>query len=193
MILLLSDLLSHQGTTVLLPRLLDSAIGCAITLVAGYLLWPESWHTRLGARLADTVEDCARYLERSFTETTGSTPPGHLRRSLYRDLSAVRTECRRALSEPPPTGRTAAQWSPVVAAVERVVDVTTAVRVQVTHGAPSPASDDVARLAHRIRLLAEQLRKTSSQPPSPDTSVPVIASPVLQPLHREVAALEAVT
>ncbi|MGI5461137.1 FUSC family protein [Streptomyces sp. CA-249302] len=193
LILLLSDLLSHQGATVLLPRLLDSAIGCAIALVAGYLLWPESWHTRVGTRLADTVEDCARYLERSFTETTGSAPAGHLRRCLYRDLSAVRMEFQRALSEPPPTGRTAAAWWPVVAAVERVVDVTTALRIQVAHGAASPAATDVARLAHRIHLLAEMLRKTPSQSPPTDASTPGIPSPVLQPLYREVAALEAVT
>lgn len=196
LILLLSDMLSHQGATVLLPRLLDSAIGCAITLVAGYLLWPESWHTRVGARLADTVEDCARYLERSFTDATGPTPPGHLRRRLYRDLSAVRMEFQRALSEPPPTGRTAAAWWPVVAAVERTVDVTTAVRTHVAHGGASPPAADVARLGHRIRLLADQLRETSSLSAPQDLPrldvLSSAATPVLQPLYREAAALEEV-
>lgn len=65
-ILLLSDQLNHQGFDLIRPRLVDSLIGCAITLVAGYLLWPESWRTRIGDRLADTVYDAARYLERAF-------------------------------------------------------------------------------------------------------------------------------
>ncbi|HLL34822.1 MAG TPA: FUSC family protein, partial [Streptomyces sp.] len=38
-ILLLSDVLNRQGTALLLPRLVDSLIGCAIAIVAGYLLW----------------------------------------------------------------------------------------------------------------------------------------------------------
>ena len=58
-ILLLSDVLNHQGFGLVLPRLVDSLIGCAIALVAGYLLWPESWHTRIGDRLADAVADTA--------------------------------------------------------------------------------------------------------------------------------------
>lgn len=37
-ILLLSDVLNRQGTGLLVPRLVDSLMGCAIALVAGYLL-----------------------------------------------------------------------------------------------------------------------------------------------------------
>lgn len=65
-ILLLSDVLNHQGTALLLPRLVDSLIGCGIALVAGYLLWPESWHTRVGDRLAEAVADTATYVESAF-------------------------------------------------------------------------------------------------------------------------------
>lgn len=72
-ILLLSDVLNHQGTALLMPRLLDSLMGCGIALVAGYLLWPESWHTRVGDRLADAVADTARYAESAFG--TAPTPP----------------------------------------------------------------------------------------------------------------------
>ncbi len=65
-ILLLSDVLNHQGFGLVLPRLYDSLLGCAISLLAGYLLWPESWSTRVGARLADTVADTAGYVECAF-------------------------------------------------------------------------------------------------------------------------------
>ncbi|MEU6192235.1 FUSC family protein [Streptomyces sp. NPDC047061] len=195
LILLLSDMLSHQGSAALWPRLLDSAIGCAITLIAGYLLWPESWHTRVGAKLADTVEDCARYLERSFTGAAGSAAPGHLRRSLYRDLSAVRMELEQALIEPPPTGRTAAAWWPILVFAERVVDVTTAMRTQVAHGCASPCADGVAEMGLRIRRLAVQLRQAAvpSLPPDlPGFDVLSCGASVMEPLQREVAAMEGV-
>lgn len=127
-ILLLSDVLNHQGTALLLPRLVDSLIGCGIALVAGYLLWPESWHTRVGDRLAEAVTDTARYVESAFGTSdagAGGAGPGagpgpgsgaevdpaaraRMRRRLYRDLSVIRTEFQRALTEPPPTGRLAA-------------------------------------------------------------------------------------
>ncbi len=116
-ILLLSDVLNHQGTALLLPRLVDSLIGCAIALVAGYLLWPESWHTRVGDRLADAVADTARYVECAFGESLEPAARARMRRRLYRDLSVIRTEFQRALTEPPPTGRRAAAWWPLVVAV----------------------------------------------------------------------------
>jgi uncharacterized membrane protein YccC len=74
-ILLLSDVLNREGTALLLPRLVDSLMGCAIALVAGYLLWPESWHTRVGDRLADAVEDTARYVEGAFGPAAVATSP----------------------------------------------------------------------------------------------------------------------
>lgn len=136
MILLLSDVLNHQGTALLMPRLLDSLMGCGIALVAGYLLWPESWHTRVGDRLADAVADTARYVESAFGTAPDPAARARMRRRLYRDLSVIRTEFQRALTEPPPTGRRAAAWWPLVVAVERIVDATTAARVRVRHGRP---------------------------------------------------------
>ncbi|WP_443051181.1 hypothetical protein [Streptomyces sp. JV185] len=50
------------------------------------------------------------------------------RRRIYRDLSVVRSEFQRALTEPPPVGTRAAAWWPLVVAVERIVDATGARR-----------------------------------------------------------------
>ncbi|MGW6392465.1 FUSC family protein [Streptomyces sp. NPDC055103] len=217
-ILLLSDMLNHQGFDLVMPRLYDSLIGCAITLVAGYLLWPESWHTRIGDRLADAVADTATYVERAFTSgatpkaTSGTTPnppsgtasdPApdvvaadrtarhRARRKLYRDLSTVRSEFQRALTEPPPTGPRAAAWWPLVVAVERIVDATTAARIRVDHGAPAPDPAEVAAVERELRELSEGLRYT-------DTLVEVRAelpgdeNGVLAPLRQEVRAARAI-
>ncbi|MFD5542901.1 FUSC family protein, partial [Streptomyces sp. NPDC127079] len=148
-ILLLSDVLNHQGTALLLPRLLDSLMGCAIALVAGYLLWPESWRTRVGDRLADAVADTAAYVELAFggggRPGTGVGDQGvdpaaraRMRRRLYRDLSTIRTEFQRALTEPPPTGRRAAAWWPLVVAGARIGDASSAGPGGGPHGGPPP-------------------------------------------------------
>lgn len=192
-ILLLSDVLNRQGTGLLLPRLVDSLIGCAIALVAGYLLWPESWHTRVGDRLAGAVEDTARYVEAAFGPDAVDPPArARMRRGLYRDLSAIRTEFQRALTEPPPTGRRAAAWWPLVVAVERIVDATTAARVRVRHGAAPPSTAEVTQVARQLRELAEGVREAETlYEVRTDLTGP--AGSVLEPLRQEVAAARAIT
>ncbi|MEW2114988.1 FUSC family protein [Streptomyces sp. NPDC005474] len=191
-ILLLSDLLNHQGTALLLPRLLDSLMGCAIALVAGYLLWPESWHTRVGDRLANAVADTARYVESAFRPDTGGAARARMRRRLYRDLSVVRTEFQRALTEPPPTGRRAAAWWPLVVAVERIVDATTAARVHIKQGAKPPSDAEIDQVVVQLRELSDGLRRVETlYAVRTDLSGP--ADSVLEPLRQEVAAARAVT
>ncbi|MFE9499096.1 FUSC family protein [Streptomyces collinus] len=191
-ILLLSDILNHKGTALLLPRLLDSLMGCAIALIAGYLLWPESWHTRVGDRLADAVADTAAYVEAAFGPKTDPAGHARMRRRLYRDLSAIRTEFQRALTEPPPTGRRAAAWWPLVVAVERIVDATTAARVRVRHGSPPPSSAEIGQVTLQLRELAEGVRRAEhltavrTDPTGPSGSV-------LEPLRQEVATARAIT
>ncbi|QEV19177.1 FUSC family protein [Streptomyces alboniger] len=191
-ILLLSDILNHQGLGLVVPRLVDSLIGCAITLVAGYLLWPESWGTRIGDRLADAVADTAGYVECAFGATVEPAARARLRRRLYRDLSVIRSEFQRALTEPPPTGRRATAWWPLVVAVERILDATTAARVRIKHGAQPPDPAEVAEVAHELRELADGLRASDvlEEVRSHFTVGP--KESVLEPLRQEVGAARAI-
>ncbi|MFD9911016.1 FUSC family protein [Streptomyces sp. NPDC059063] len=191
-ILLLSDVLNHQGFGLVLPRLLDSLIGCGIALVAGYLLWPESWHTRIGDRLAGAVADTAAYVDCAFGPAADPAARARMRRRLYRDLSDIRTEFQRALTEPPPVGARAAAWWPLVVAVERIVDATTAARVRVRHGAVAPADPEVGEVSRQLRELSAALREVEVLDPVPiDFTGP--KDSVLEPLRQEVAAARAVT
>ncbi|WP_367043824.1 FUSC family protein [Streptomyces sp. Je 1-332] len=190
-ILLLSDVLNHQGFGLVVPRLVDSLIGCAISLVAGYLLWPESWHTRIGDRLADTVADTASYVESAFGTAVDVAERARMRRGLYRDLSVIRTEFQRALTEPPPMGARAAAWWPLVIAVERIVDATTAARVRIRHGAGEPSLTEVGEVARQLRELAEGLRGSETLEEVPaEFSGP--QDSVLEPLRQEVVAARAI-
>jgi uncharacterized membrane protein YccC len=200
-ILLLSDILNHQGTALLEPRLLDSLMGCAIALVAGYLLWPESWHTRIGDRLAAAVADTAAYVECAFGATGDPASRARMRRRLYRDLSVIRTEFQRALTEPPPTGRRAAAWWPLVVAVERIVDATTAARVRVRHGSPPPSPAEVTQVTAQLRELAQGLRDSvvleevrADFGPAGDRDGDRAGDPdgVLEHVRQEVAAARAI-
>ncbi|GGV02845.1 membrane protein [Streptomyces filipinensis] len=186
-ILLLSHILNHQGTALLLPRLADSLLGCAIALTAGYLLWPESWRTRVGDHLADAVADTATYVETAFAPADDPAARARMRRRLYRDLSVIRTEFQRALTEPPPTGRRAAAWWPLVVAVERIVDATTAARVRVGHGAQPPSTAEVAQISLQLRELSEGVRDAETLTPV-RTDLAGPAGSVLEPLRQEVAA-----
>ncbi|MCX5141367.1 FUSC family protein [Streptomyces sp. NBC_00338] len=192
-ILLLSDLLNHQGVHLVWPRFLDSLIGCAIVLVAGYLLWPESWHTRIGHRLADAVTDIADYVAYAFEPGGGGDRAERVRarRRIYRDLSSVRSEFQRALTEPPPTGTRAAAWWPLVVAVERIVDATTAARVRVNHGAQEPEPEEVAAVRAQLRELADGLR-ASEVLVEVRAELPGDEEGVLAPLRQEVAAARAI-
>ncbi|MFE5793882.1 FUSC family protein [Streptomyces sp. NPDC056503] len=191
-ILLLSDALNQQGFDLVLPRLYDSLIGCCIALVAGYLLWPESWHSRIGDRLADAVADSAAYVDRAF-RPDADADSGRLRarRKLYRDLSAVRSEFQRALTEPPPTGTRAAAWWPLAIAVERIVDATTAARIRVAHGAPPPDPAEVTEVARELRELADGLRASETLV-AVRTELPGDEDGVLAPLRQEVRAARAI-
>ncbi|KQX49578.1 MULTISPECIES: FUSC family protein [unclassified Streptomyces] len=191
-ILLLSDTLNQQGFDLVMPRLYDSLIGCGIALVAGYLLWPESWHSRVGDRLADAVADTAAYVSRAFAgDPTDQGGRLRARRKLYRDLSTVRSEFQRALTEPPPTGPRAAAWWPLVVAVERIVDATTAARIRVNHGAPAPDPAEVADVERELRELADGLRGTDTLV-EVRTELPGDENGVLAPLRQEVRAARAI-
>ncbi|MGW1977041.1 FUSC family protein [Streptomyces sp. NPDC001889] len=191
-ILLLSDTLNHEGFDLVLPRLLDSLLGCAIALIAGYLLWPESWHTRIGDRLAAAVDEIAGYVACAFDPDADRGEQVRGRRRIYRELSAVRSEFQRALTEPPPTGARAAAWWPLVVAVERIVDATTAARVRVGHGAAPPSPPEVAGVARELRELAGNLR-SSEVLVEVRTALEGDEDGVLAPLRHEVTAARAIT
>ncbi len=158
----------------------------------------------MGDRLAEAVADTARYVESAFGTAGGLVAEGvvagaevdpaaraRMRRRLYRDLSVIRTEFQRALTEPPPTGRLAAGWLPLVVAVERIVDATTAARVRVKHGAPEPSPAEVTQVARQLRELAEGVRE-SEVLVEVRTELTGPAESVLEPLRQEVAAARAI-
>lgn len=126
--------LAMAGDWALVPaRLIDTVTGCAIVLVFGYLLWPGSRTPRLGGQLAAVADTLARYTDRALSEDP--TGRSALRRRAYRQLSDLRVEAQRLISEPSLAGRTATAWWPAIVGLERVTDAVTRVAVELDDGA----------------------------------------------------------
>lgn len=67
-----------------LDRLIDTPIGCAIVLPAGYVPWPSSWHAHLRLRLGTPLDMVARYTDQALLgaprpfRAAAEHPPGPL-------------------------------------------------------------------------------------------------------------------
>ncbi|UVS76520.1 FUSC family protein [Actinokineospora sp. UTMC 2448] len=165
-------------------RLLDTALGCAIVLVFGYLLWPGARKPRVGSDLADALDLLADYL----ADALGPRPThrSDLRRSAYRALADLRTTFQQALVEPFHAGRQAAAWWPVIMTMERLTDaVTGAVLAAARVGPAAPA--DVAALADAVRDAAAAVREQRVT-----TARDLPAEPPLDRVSAEVRAVRGV-
>ncbi|MEV7831224.1 FUSC family protein [Streptomyces subrutilus] len=182
-VLLQSDIMTGQGFALMGPQLTDSLLGCAIVLVAGYLLWPESWSTRVGDRLARAIDDTGTYIAHAFSGISYAERVRWQRR-LYQDLSSVRSEFQRALTEPAPSGSRAAAWWPLVIAVERIVGAIAAAQVRGEHGAQPPTPQAVTDIERQLRELAHIVR-TSAVLDNADVEPTIEQDDILAPLRQE--------
>lgn len=181
---LLIDFSTHQGPSIVVTRLIDTATGCAVALVFGYLLWPETWRVHLGPQVADAVDELADYLRAAFGTDVGAAR--RQRRRTYRTMSDVRTSFQRKLAEPPPVSTRAAAWWPMIVELEYAVDATTAAAIKSrdavrTGSGRPPAADAVNLLVADVRDLAGALRDRRS----PD-EIPSPADEALQPIASRV-------
>lgn len=163
-IVLLIGLVSGGDWQIVVERLADTLIGCAIVLIAGYLLWPGTSQPRVGEHFATTVDDVSSYVRHAFTRD----PKGRRmrRRRTYRALSDLRTVFQQALTEPPPASRRAAAWWPAIVALERVIDAVTAAVIHTGNG-PGPTAEGAEQLARAMDDLADAVRTRRALTPLP--------------------------
>lgn len=156
-IILLIGLTGPGDWQLVLSRLVDTLVGCAIVLTVGYLIWPGTSQPRVGEHFADTVDDVSGYLRRAFTHD----PKGRAmrRRRAYRSLSDLRTVFQQALTEPPPASRQAAAWWPAIVALERVTDAIAAAIIHTGGPGSGPSEEGAEQLAQAMDDLAEAVRR----------------------------------
>ncbi|MED7955491.1 FUSC family protein [Streptomyces sp. BE303] len=165
MALVLLQLGGQSGAAEFWPRLLDTVLASAIVLLFGYLLWPERARHRIEPRLVTAAAALESYLA-SVAQPDGPQPLAEvwLRRTAYRALADARSEVERGLSEPPPTGRLAAQWLPATAALERLSGAVAAFAAQRRYGGRVPDPVEVARVRRALDDLTAAAR--AHRPPT---------------------------
>jgi uncharacterized membrane protein YccC len=180
-IILLLDIALPGGTGLVGARLLDTLIGCAIVLVFGYLLWPQTWRAPLDEALRDAAHALDEFVEAAFTGSPAERR--RARRRSYRALTELHTQLQRRLAEPPPVSTRAAAFWPVIVQLERTSDAVTEAVIAIRHGEPAPDLAQVAVLRRAIRELEDDIR--AHRPPD---DAEIHADGVLAPVAREVDA-----
>ncbi|UOX86906.1 FUSC family protein [Amycolatopsis sp. FBCC-B4732] len=162
LIILQMDLANTGSWNVVVARLIDTALGCVIVLVFGYLLWPGSRRPQVGGRLADGLDAVAKYVSCALVEASSGEARlarSRARRGAYRALADLRTAFQQVVVEPSANGRQAVAWWPVIAAQERVADAVTEVGVTIGRGVPPPDPADVELLTAALDELAAAIRE----------------------------------
>lgn len=108
-------------------RLDDTIIGAAIVLVFGYFLWPRSHGRELGRAFHAAKEAIAAYLCGACAVARGNAAAdlAAQRRDAYGHLADLRARLQNSIAEPPPAGREAAAWFPLITSAERICDAIT--------------------------------------------------------------------
>jgi uncharacterized membrane protein YccC len=174
-IILLLDLTMPGGPELVGARLVDTLVGCAIVLVLGYALWPQTWRAPLDEALRDATGALDEFVGTAFTGD--DTAIRRARRGSYRALTEVQTQLQRRLAEPPPISSRAADRWPVIVQLERTADAVTEAVIATRSGAPTPDPGQVEVLRRAIRQL-DDIRTAD------DTEI--LAEGVLAPIAREV-------
>lgn len=170
LIVLMLDQIHHNAQTLVEYRLIDTAIGCAIVLLVGYLPWPSTWRsrTRIGQRFADTAATVLTYMTVALADAAGERTGA--RRETYRALSDLRTAFQQAMSEPPPVSTRASAWWPAIVALERLTDATTAAALRTEHGGTAVTESGATQAIDAMRELVTSTRwqRRPQEMPLPD-------------------------
>jgi uncharacterized membrane protein YccC len=180
-IILLLELAVPGGPGLVGARLVDTLVGCAIVLVAGYLVWPQTWRAPLDEALSAATLALDGFVDAAFTGD--DTARRRARRRAYRALTEVQTQLQRRLAEPPPVSTRASAWWPVIVQLERTADAVTAAVVAAGQGGQAADAAQVAVLRRALRELEDDVRAHRL----PDDAE-ILADGVLAPVAREVDA-----
>lgn len=143
-------------------RVVESLLACATVLLVGHLPLPGRRGHHVRAALDTAVGAAHRYLGHVLHGPDDDAERGALRREAYRSLAAARAAVDLSAAELPPVARHSAGSDGVTAALERLIDTTTACAVQLVHPSaelpPSHAELLATHLAELDRACAASAR-----------------------------------
>jgi uncharacterized membrane protein YccC len=148
-------------------RLGDTALGCLVVLVLGYLVWPRHGEPDPARRTAQVAATVAAYADLELRLPDDPRLAG-ARDEAYRRAHTWRNALQQRLADPPPAGPDAAAWTPVAARVENLADAVSAAGARIRAGNDPP--DDAAR-QEIVRAIS-----AVGDPAVPDEALAALAS-----------------
>ncbi|MCK9509671.1 MAG: FUSC family protein [Pigmentiphaga sp.] len=187
LVLILIDFVSPEaaGVHYATLRLVDTLLGSAITLVFGYLIWPKRHARELNQALRGARQAIAAYL-RAVVPSAAAAKAGLCRRAAYGQLADMRAALQKSLAEPPPAGREAAAWFPLVTGAERMCDAITAYS---TVASPQPDAGEAAALARLASLIDHDGRPAPGDLPRLPAASDSPEARLLERLDEEMTSL----
>jgi uncharacterized membrane protein YccC len=154
LVLMQITIVTHDLHPLVVDRWVDTLTGCAIVIVGGYLLWPETWRPRLATRVDAAARAVAAYMRAALgDEGADRATVGSRQRRAYASLSDLRLAQQRSFAEPAPAGTQARLLWPVTVALERAVDEVAALTVRCRQLGERPSPDGVRQLAAAMEQL----------------------------------------
>jgi len=190
LVLVLIDFVSPEaaGVHYATLRLEDTLLGSIIALVFGYLIWPKRHARELSQAFRIARQAIAVYLQAVVPGGGHRASPGQAgacRRAAYGQLADMRAALQKSLAEPPPAGREAAAWFPLITGAERICDAITA---YTTVASAQPAADEAAALERLAALIASENRPQAGDlPPAPASST--AEARLIERLDEEMSSL----
>lgn len=146
-------------------RIVDTAIGGAIVLIFGYFIWPRSHEKELASSYKNAMQTLATYFKSACTVTNTSTLQD-ARHNVYSQLSNLRAQVQRQMSEPPPSDREALKWFPIITGAERLADYITIYAEKLTDQTSLPTKEQVDLITHQLQSIVD----ASTLEPIPDNN-----------------------
>jgi uncharacterized membrane protein YccC len=148
-------------------RLGDTALGCLVVLLLGYLVWPRHGEPDPARRTAQVAAAVAAYADLELRLPDDPRLAG-ARDEAYRRAHTWHNALQQRLADPPPAGPDAAAWTPVAARVENLADAVSAAGARIRAGNDPP--DDAAR-QEIVRAIS-----AVGDPAVPDEALAALAS-----------------
>jgi uncharacterized membrane protein YccC len=166
---LLVELHAGPGAGIVDARLFETLAGCAIVLLLGFACWPATWRAprRFAGQVADLVRAVGAYGGVALADPDDPRRAA-TRRSVYRQISDLRTRIAQSMAEPPAISSAMAAWLPAIAALDRLTDAVTVAATPAAGvadtaglsagGDPAPVgparTDDASRFVEALDELA---------------------------------------
>jgi uncharacterized membrane protein YccC len=167
-------------------RILDTAIGGALALIGGYLLWPSWEHRRISEQFAATIEANCIYFQRVLAQYLGRESQ---RQSLQAALEQVRLEntnaeasFQRLLSEPRKRNANLEPMMAVITYIQQFSNTLTTLTAHLSEWSGKHELPGLEKFTRQIEAVMADLANSvrSGSPPQP--------LPEMEETHNEIAS-----